>query len=264
LKAIKQETVLVTGASSGIGRELARCFAAEGCRLVLLSRKRQALQGLADELRAAYKTQSEVLPADLSQPSAPARIFEHFQVNGPKIDVLVNNAGFGAHGQFAALSVERQLEMVQVNITAVMHLTRLLLPGMIERGHGGILNVASTAAFQPGPIMAVYYATKAFVLSFTEAIAEELAGTGVTVTALCPGPTATNFMESANAPASRRFAKIAMSAQSVARIGHRAFRQGRVVSIPGASNRMVAFSVRLAPRFMVRKVTKKLNASGHV
>jgi short-subunit dehydrogenase len=257
------ETVLVTGASSGIGRELARCFAADGCRLILVARKRQALQALADELREAHKTQSEVFPADLSQPGAPARIFEHLQVNGTKVDVLVNNAGFGAVGAFAELAVERQLEMVQVNVTAVTHLTRLLLPGMIERHRGGILNVASTASFEPGPGMAVYYATKAFVLSLSEAVAEELAGTGVTVTALCPGPTETNFAEAANARTSPLFAKAAMSAESVAWVGHDAFRQGRVVAIAGFRNQLLAFSVRLAPSFVVRKIAKRLNAASH-
>ncbi len=252
------ETVLITGASSGIGRELARCFAADGCRLILVARKRQALQALADELNEAHKTQSEVFPADLSQPGTPARIFELFQVNGTKVDVLINNAGFGAVGDFAELAVERQLEMVQVNVTAVTHLTRLLLPGMIERHRGGILNVASTAGFAPGPGMGVYYATKAFLLSFSEAVAEELAGTGVTVTALCPGPTETNFAEAANARTSRLFAKAAMSAESVAWIGHDAFRKGRVVAIAGFRNRLLAFSVRLAPRFVVRKIAKRL------
>jgi len=163
------ETVLITGASSGIGRELAKCFAADGCRLVLLARKRHALQELADELRKAHKTQSEILPADLTEPSAPGNIFAHLQRHGTKVDVLVNNAGFGAQGQFAQLPADRQLDMLQVNITALTHLTRLLLPAMISRRHGGVLNVASTAAFQPGPGMAVYYATKAFVLSFTVA-----------------------------------------------------------------------------------------------
>src|SRR5262245_55187194 len=214
------ETVLVTGASVGIGRELARVFAADGCRLILVARKRHALHGLADELRRAHKAQSEVLTADLAQPSAPTRIFEHLQANGTRVDVLINNAGFGAHGQFADLPLERQLEMVQVNIGSLTHLTRLMLPGMLERHHGGVLNVASTAGFQPGPRMAVYYATKAFVLSLSEAIAEEVAGSGVTVTALCPGPTATNFAEAAGARFSRLFVRNAMSAEAVARSGH--------------------------------------------
>ncbi len=257
------EIVLVTGASSGIGRELAKCFAAEGCRLILVARKRSALQSLADELNTTYRTQSEVLTTDLAEPAAPGRIFEHLQNNGTKVDVLVNNAGFGAHGQFAALPLERQLEMVQVNVTALMQLTRLLLPAMIERKRGGVLNVASTASFQPGPGMAVYYATKAFVLSFSEAIGEELAGSGVTVTAVCPGPTDTNFAEAANARFSNRFMRATMSAEAVARIGHRAFRQRRAVAVTGRRNQLLSFSVRLAPRALVRKITKFLNASSY-
>src|ERR1043166_2704861 len=205
------ETVLVTGASSGIGRELAKCFAADGCRLILVARKRNALQALADELKQAHKTQSEVFTADLTEPSTPARIFEHLQVNGTKVDILVNNAGFGAHGPFAELPVGPQIEMLQVNITALTHLTRLLLPPMIERRRGGVLNVGSTAGFQPGPRMALYYATTAFVLSFSEAIAEELAHTQVTITTLCPGPTATNFAQAANARFSPRFHTSGMS-----------------------------------------------------
>jgi short-subunit dehydrogenase len=257
------ETVLITGASSGIGRELAKCFAADGCRLILLARKRHALQELADELRKTHKTQSEILPADLAEPSAPGNIFAHLQGHGTKVDVLVNNAGFGAQGQFAQLPADRQLDMLQVNITALTHLTRLLLPAMIARRHGGVLNVASTAAFQPGPGMAVYYATKAFVLSFTEAIAEELKGTGVIVSALCPGPTDTNFAAEANARFSNLFKKRAMSAEAVARIGHGAFRQGRVVAIAGLRNQLLAFSVRLAPRSLVRKIAKALNTASY-
>ncbi|SPE57257.1 Short-chain dehydrogenase/reductase SDR [Verrucomicrobia bacterium] len=257
------ETVLITGASSGIGRELAKCFAADGCRLILLARKRQALQSLADELRQAHKTQSEVLTADLSEPGAPSRIFTQLEANGTKVHVLVNNAGFGAHGLFATLPLDRQLEMLQVNITALTQLTRLFLPGMIERRRGGILNVASTAGFQPGPLMAVYFATKAYVLSFTEALAEELAGTGVTVTALCPGATATNFAEAAKGRFSRRFVRFSMSADSVARIGHRAFRNGKVVAVAGWRNKLMAISVRFAPRALVRKVAKGFNAASY-
>ena len=182
------ETVLITGASSGIGLELARCFAADGSRLVLLSRKGAALEELATELRKAHKIQAQVITADLALPDAPNRLLAHLQAAGLKVDVLVNNAGIGAQGRFAELPLGRQLEMLQVNITSLTHLTRLLLPGMIERRRGGILNVASTASFQPGPGMGVYYATKAYVLSFTEALAEELSGTGITVTAVVPRP----------------------------------------------------------------------------
>jgi short-subunit dehydrogenase len=253
------ETVLVTGASSGIGVELARCFAAEGCRLALVARKRDALEALAAELRKAHKIQAQVFTVDLAHPEAPPRLLAHLQSAGLKVDVLVNNAGFGAQGRFVELPLGRQLEMLQVNITSLTHLTGLLLPGMVERRRGGILNVASTAAFQPGPGMAVYYATKAYVLSFSEALAEELAGTGVTVTAVCPGPTATNFGTAANMRTLGAVKRVSMSAEAVGQLGHRAFRRGRVVAITGLRNQVPAFLVRLCPRAVVRKVTRRLN-----
>jgi uncharacterized protein len=253
------ETVLVTGASSGIGLELARCFAADGCQLALVARKGDALEALATELRKAHKIQAQVFTADLAHPEAPPRLLARLQSAGIKVDVLVNNAGFGAQGKFVELPLGRQLEMLQVNITSLTHLTGLLLPGMIERRRGGILNVASTAAFQPGPGMAVYYATKAYVLSFTEALAEELSGTGVTVTASCPGPTATNFGAAANMKTLGLVKNISMSAKPVAQISHRAFRRGSVVAITGFRNQFPTFLVRLFPRAVVRKITKRLN-----
>lgn len=171
MSGANSETVLVTGASSGIGRELAKCFADEGSRLVLTGRNTEALQSLADELRRTYKVEALILTADLARPETPERIFQELQGRGITVDVLVNNAGFGAWGLFAGLPLQRQLEMLQVNITALIQLTGLFLPGMVQRRRGGILNVASVAGFLPGPGMAVYYATKACVLSFTEALA---------------------------------------------------------------------------------------------
>jgi short-subunit dehydrogenase len=253
------ETVLVTGASSGIGLELAKCFAADGCRLALVARKTDALEALATELRKAHRIQVQVFGTDLAHPESPVRLLAHLQSAGLKVDVLVNNAGFGAQGKFVELPLVRQLEMLQVNITSLTHLTRLLLPGMLERRRGGILNVASTAAFQPGPGMAVYYATKAYVLSLSEALAEELVGTGVTVTASCPGPTATNFGATAHMNTLGLVKKISMSAASVAQISHRAFRSGQVVAITGFRNQLPAFLVRLVPRSVVRKITRRLN-----
>jgi len=253
------ETVLVTGASSGIGLELARCFAADGSRLVLVARKGNVLEALAAELRKTHKIQAQVITADLAHPESPARLLAHLLSAGLKVDVLVNNAGFGAQGKFAELPLARQLEMLQVNITSLTHLTGLLLPGMIERRRGGVLNVASTAAFQPGPGMAVYYATKAYVLSFSEALAEELTGTGVTVTAVCPGPTATNFGAAANMRTLGLVKKVSMSAETVARQGHRAYRDGKAVVINGFRNAFPAFLVRLSPRAAVRKIARRLN-----
>lgn len=250
------ETVLITGASSGIGWELAKCFAADGCRLVLVARNTQALETLAAELRRTHGIDIIVLPGDLGLPETPARIFAELQRTHVAVDLLVNNAGFGAHGNFAELPLPRQLEMVQVNVTALVHLTGLLLPAMLAQQRGGVLNVGSVAGFQPGPGMAVYFATKAYVLSFGEALAEELAATGVRVTTLCPGPTRTNFGKVANFRGGDHLTRHAMSAAAVARVGHRAFRGGRVLAIPGFSNRFLTVLVRLMPRVAVRKIVK--------
>lgn len=259
MNAANGETVLITGASSGIGRELARCFAADKGRLVLVARTTGALESLADELRRGHGIQTIVLTADLSQPETPARVFNELQQAGVTVDVLVNNAGFGAHGAFTGLSLRRQMEMIQVNVAALTELAGLFLPGMLERKRGGVLNVGSVAGFISGPGMAIYFATKAYVLSFTEALATELAGTGLTVTALCPGPTTTNFGNVARGEKERQFKSPKMSAAAVARCGHRAFRQGRVLSIPGLQNHFLIFLTRLTPRRFQRKLVKSLN-----
>jgi hypothetical protein len=254
------ETVLITGASSGIGLELAKCFAADGCRLVLVARNTTALQSLARELQQTHKIEARVLTADLSLAETPKRIFDELRKAGVTVDVLVNNAGFGALGAFAELPLQRQLEMLQVNINALTELTGLFLPAMIQRQGGGILNVGSVAGFEPGPGMAIYHATKAYVLSFTEALAEELAGTNVTVTALCPGPTTTNFGNVANFLRERRLKKIPkMSAETVAQCGHQSFRKGRVLAIPGFRNHFLIFLIRIVPRRYVRKIAKCFN-----
>jgi len=259
--APQPETVLVTGASSGIGLELATLFARDRARLVLVARDERRLEALARGLEERQQVTVHVLPFDLSRSDAPARIDAALRERALQVDVLVNNAGFGERGPVAALDLERQLQMVQVNLTAVTHLTRLLLPGLIERRRGGVLNVASTAAFQPGPNMAVYYATKAYVLSFSEALSEELAGTGVTVTCLAPGPTSTEFARRANMLGTRLFSRgTPMSAARAALAGYDGFRSGKVLVIPGFSNRLGTFAVRLAPRAFVRKLVAGLNA----
>jgi uncharacterized protein len=261
MNAANSETVLITGASSGIGLELARCFAADGCRLVLLARNTCALETLAEELRHARGIEALALTADLSRSETPILIFKELEGRGIKVDVLVNNAGFGANGAFAGLSLQRQLEMIQVNVTVLTNLTGLFLPGMIERRRGGVLNVGSLAGFLPGPGMAVYYATKAYVLSFTEALAEELAGTGLTATALCPGPTTTNFGNVSHGPKARRLNTPKMSAATVARYGHRAYRKGRLLAVPGWQYRLVILLVRIVPRWFVRKMARLFNST---
>jgi len=258
------ETILVTGASSGIGLELARCFACEqfaneGARIILVARNTDALESLAAELRRDWKVEVTVLTADLSLPETPKRIFSELSAKKISVDVLVNNAGFGANGSFAELPLLRQLEMLQVNITALTELTGLFLPGMIQRKRGGILNVGSVAGFLPGPGMAVYYATKAFVLSFTEALAEELAGTGLAVSVLCPGPTESNFGTVARGKKVRPMKTSKMSAEAVAVYGHRAFRNGKVTAVPGMQNQLFVFLNRILPRPVPRKIVRRYN-----
>lgn len=256
------KTALITGASSGIGYELAKCFARGGANLVLVARDETRLGQIAAELRSPAVS-VKVIAADLARPVAPSDILDATRAANITVDYLVNNAGFGLGGFFAESDLQTELDMMQVNMVALVHLTRLYLPGMQQRGTGGVLNVASTAAFQPGPLMALYYATKAFVLSFTEAIAEELRDTGVTATALCPGPTETAFQRRAKIERIRLVkSRIGvMSARAVAETGYRGFLEGKVIIIPGLLNKIGAQSVRLSPRAMVRKVTRKLQES---
>ncbi len=250
-----KQTALITGASSGIGLDLAHLFAADGHDVVLVARSEGKLRELAKELEAKHGIQATVIAADLAKPDAPQQIF----VIAPQIDVLVNNAGFGTSGKFAETELRAELEMIQVNVTALTHLTKLFLPQMLERKRGRILNLASTASFQPGPLMAVYYATKAYVLSFSEAIAEELSGTGVTVTALCPGPTATGFQKTADL-GSEALLKVMkpVSSMEVARAGYNAMMRGRRVVIPGVKNKIGVQSIRVTPRVVVTKVVRAL------
>jgi short-subunit dehydrogenase len=253
------ETVLITGASSGIGLELAKCFAAAGSRLVLVARNTAALEKLAEELGRENKIETIVLPADLSLPETPKQIFEKLSAKKITVDVLVNNAGFGAIGVFEHLPPERQVEMIRVNVTALTELTRLFLPGMVAQGRGGILNVGSVAGFLPGPNMAVYYATKAFVQSFSEALAAELKGTGVKTTVLCPGPTPTNFGAVAGSKNIRLVRVPKTSASKVARDGYEAFRDAKVVCISGIQNQFLVFLIRLLPRSLIRQISLKFN-----
>jgi len=254
-------TVLITGASGGIGAELARLFAANGHDLVLVARSEQKLQAIAGELASAHGIHARVVADDLADSGAPPRIFAALERQDIAIDVLVNNAGFGARGAFAEIDYAVEASMLQVNVAAVVHLTRLFLPAMLTRRNGKILNVASTAAFVPGPFMAVYYASKAFVLSFSDAIAEETRGTGVSVTALIPGPTATSFAATAGSQDTSLFRKgTVMDAATVAQVGYNGLMAGKRVAIAGVSNKLTAFSTRLAPRATLAKITRKLNA----
>jgi short-subunit dehydrogenase len=245
-------TALITGASGGIGLELARVFAREGYSLVLVARNQKRLEGIAQELRPA---EAQAIAIDLSFPGAAEEI--HGKV--PKVDVLVNNAGFGVFGKFVEKGLAEELNMMQLNMTALVTLTRLYLPAMISAGNGKIMNVASTAAFQPGPLMAIYFATKAFVLSFSEAISNELAGTGVIVSALCPGPTASDFQERAKMQNSGLVkGKKMMDARTVAETGYRGLMAGKTVVIPGLGNKLLTQSLRLSPRSVVTKMVRRM------
>jgi hypothetical protein len=256
-----RKTALITGASSGIGLELARIFAREGHNLVLVARNGDRLRQLASELEKAHGTRSLILATDLTEPGAAAYVLDQTTRAGLQLDVLVNNAGFGQYGLFAENDLEDCLRQIQLNITTLTHLTRLYLPGMIERKSGGIMNVASTAAFQPGPLMAVYFATKAYVLHFSEALANELHGSGVTVTCLCPGATATEFHKRAKATGQRLLKLGAMDARTVAEDGYRAMMAGKPVVISGFKNWLVAQSVRFSPRRMVTAIARKIQES---
>jgi short-subunit dehydrogenase len=247
---------LITGASMGIGKELARVFAADGHDLVLVARSQDKLRSLGQELERAHGITAHIVPADLTDPSAPASIFASLQSKGLEVDYLVNNAGFGAQGAFSTLPLQLQMDILKVNVDALVALTHLGLQGMLARKRGRILNIASIAGFQPGPDMTVYCATKAFVLMFSEGIAEEVKDAGVTVTAHCPGATATNFGETARNATSLYFKLGAAPADKVARHAYRSMMRGKVVAIEGLMNWLGAFSVRFIPRALVRKVTR--------
>lgn len=254
-------TTLITGASSGIGLELAELFAAGGDDVVLVARSEDKLNELAERLRQTHSIEATVITGDLSKPSAVDEVCEQLTRHSLTIDTLVNNAGFGALGKVAELSADRQTDMVMVNVVALTRLTRRLLPSMIERGRGGILNVGSTAAYQAGPNMSVYYATKAYVLSFTEGLREELSGTGVHATVLAPGPTETGFGDDSGMGKFDFFKSAAMPAEAVAKAGYDGYRNNEDVVIPGWRNRLMVTGVGFLPRFATRKMVGKLQKS---
>ena len=256
-----RSTALITGASSGIGFELAKLFARDGHHLVLVARGKEALLYAAGQLREQFDVPVRVVAKDLSRASAPEELIAELRQQALSIDVLVNNAGFGLYGPFAQTDLAAELEMIQVNMVSLTQLTKLLLPGMLERRAGKILNVASTAAFQPGPLMAVYYASKAYVLSFSEALANELRGCGVSVSALCPGPTPTGFQKRSGMKSSRLLSGYAMDAQTIALVGYHGLMRGRTVVIPGLRNRLLAQLVKFVPRDVVTSIVRTIQAN---
>ena len=244
---------LITGASAGLGVEFARQCVARGQEVVLVARRLDRLNRLAAEVGNAH-----VIAADLSEPDAPAKLFAELASRGLWATVLINNAGFGLRGRFAALPLDRQLEMIDLNVRALTALTFFAVEEMARRGGGAILNVASTAAFQPGPKMAVYFATKAFVLSFTEALHEEWKDRGIKVNALCPGPTRTEFGEVAGIGTLGSFDRLSMEAAPVVRAGLDGLERNQAVVIPGTTNKLGAWSTRFAPRSVVRRIAGSL------
>ena len=252
-----KRTALITGASGGIGLELSRLFARDGYDLMLVARSTEKLQALADELKRVHGITVTVLPADLSQPEAARELYRQVQAKGLRVDVLVNNAGFGILGPLATAGLEDSLEMIQLNMASLTVLTRLFLPDMLKRKFGRILNVGSTGSFSPVPTMAIYGATKAYVLSLSEALAEELRGTGVTVTALCPGVTITGFQARSGVGEARMVMMGSMTAEQVAIIGYKALMHGQPVVIPGFLNALMIFATRLAPRSLMVRISRQ-------
>jgi short-subunit dehydrogenase len=251
-----KEFALITGATAGIGYELAKLFAADHFNVVLVARDEARLKNVAAELRTVHNVEAVVLSKDLSNSAAPGEICD--ALRDVSVSVLVNNAGFGSQGEFAAEKLKLCLDMMRVNMDALVQLTHLILPPMLSRRQGRILNVASTAGFQPGPFTNIYYATKAFVFSFSVALAEELAGTGITVTTLCPGFTKTEFHERAGFQRSSRWLPM-MSARDVAQIGYRGLMNGKRIIIPGLRNKLTAAVSRRLPATFTAKIVRRMN-----
>ena len=252
------KTALITGASGGIGYELALHFARDRFDCILVARSRDKLDELAARLESEFRVKTLVVARDLSKPTAVDEIYEEVSAASMSIDLLVNNAGFPVYGRFVDTDWQTELDMLQVNVVALTALTKLFVRGMVERRNGRILNLASTAAFVPGPLMAVYYASKAYVLSFSQALANELQGTGVTVTALAPGPTRTGFQKRGVMEDSRLVRGQIADAKSVAAAGYRGMMRGKTIVIPGFSNKLIPWVARVSPRGAVTRVVRRM------
>lgn len=257
------KTALITGASNGIGYELAKVHAEKGDNLVLIARSKNKLDELKKELEEKHRIQVHIIGKDLSVAGAAVKVYEEVKQNNISIDYLINNAGLGDIGLFANCDWKKQENMINLNITALAHFTRLYLPDMIKQGSGKILNVASTAAFQPGPTMSVYFATKAFVLSFSEAVNEEVRDKGITVTALCPGSTESGFHAAAIGDNKELKERRLPSSRKIAEFGYRAMMKGKSVAIPGLMNSIMATSVRFIPRALMVKAVRKIQEKKH-
>lgn len=252
---------LITGASGGIGYELCQQFARNNYDLILVARDQEKLKKYADECKKNHNTKSTIILKDLSSATAADEIHQQLKHEHMTVDVLVNNAGFGSYGKFSETDLKKELSMMQVNIVTLTHLTKLLLPDMLAKKSGKILNVASTAAFFPGPLMAVYYATKAYVYSFSQAIREELKNTGVSVTVLCPGPTRTGFEKKADLGSSKLFKKVSMDAKTVAEKAFQGLMENKPLVIPGIRNKMQVFSEHFVPRNLIAGIVENAQKS---
>ncbi len=249
-------TALITGASMGIGRALADEFAKHGHPVILVARSEGKLRELADQISAQHKVQAHVIAQDLTDPNAAHTLYDQVQALGVSVDILVNNAGFASYGFFHELDLKTQTDMIQLNVTTLTALSHLFVQEMLARRSGKILNVASTAGFLPGPLMAVYYATKAYVLSFSEALNNELRDKGVSVTALCPGPTQSEFQARAAMQDSKLVQRSLMTSHEVAAQGYAALMAGESVRITGFSNKLLMFMRRLLPRDMITRMAR--------
>jgi len=255
-----RKTALITGASSGIGYELSKVFSKNGYNLVLVSRNTEKLKIISEEIRKQHDIQVKVIPKDLCKSPAPQELYDEVAAEGVNIDVLVNNAGIGTYGKFTDSSTEKHLDQIQLNITSLTMLCKLFGTDMVKNGSGRILNVASTAAFLAGPLMSTYYASKAYVLMFSEALKNELKQDGVTVTVLCPGPTQTEFFKRNDMIGIKlERSPYIMNAAKVAEIGFSGLLKGKTIVIPGLINKLLAFSVRLTPRRVVTAIASSLN-----
>lgn len=251
------KTALITGAASGLGYELSLLLAKDSYNLILVDIDSEKLHQVKTEIEKSFKCKAKILVKDLSKPNIAVDIVE--AINNIPIDVLVNNAGFGLFGSFNNTEWERELDMIHVHVITSTHLTKLVLDGMIKRGSGKILNISSLAAFQPGPLMSIYYASKSYLLSFSEAIANELKGTGVTVTVLCPGPTKTSFQDVVSENASDNKISFNMACPSeVALYGYEAMQKGKTVAIPGLINKFLANIHRFVSRNVATKIVRNL------
>ncbi len=257
----RKNTALITGASGGIGLEFAKLFAADGNDLVLVARNAAKLQEIANSLHSQFKIAAHIVPLNLADPKSSEELFQQLQRANIQVDYLVNNAGFGTHGYFHEIDLNENLDLLQLNITTLTHLSRLFAKEMVERKFGGIINIASTAAFQPGPLMATYYASKSYVVAFTEAIAEELKKFNIKVSVICPGPTETNFQQRAGITDALVGKKsiLMMESEKVARIGYKNWKCGKTVIITGVMNTMGAKIAKVTPHKITNSIIKSMH-----